>query len=483
MAIISTALVGCGDNSTDGNNEKAKITTDIVNQETDIETTTKANVSEDITTKDVSNEDMTTADVSNEDMTTADVSNKDMTTADISNEDVSQETTETETTSNRQTVTNSTTKENITKETTTKIGSQNPTEETTTYDTSDFPDDVDDEKYMKEIDVKWNEGYIDKDGKIVAGNANYVYSDLIELTENDVIQYRATGSTEISLLVLYNKHGEFEKVIQPGGKWHVIDRYYYANKNCYVRISKRQTDNKQVNCYEAVDAKTYILDKAYLMSNKLYGKTMVVIGDSMIYGDIIGNEITWINQLGMKYNMTIYNYGINGNTISTVGYSIGVPMCERYKTISEEVKNADIIIVEGGANDKSNDCPIGENDDTTNNTFKGALNNLIDGLKEKYPDKTILFMTCYERHRRRNEIGLRESAYANAMKEICELKGIPCFDNFNESGISFVDEEVVKWADEGLYLESVGQMNTHLSPAAYTHLAKIYDKWIGKFLK
>ena len=329
-----------------------------------------------------------------------------------------------------------------------------------------------------QIDVSWNVGYINHSGQLIDDNADYVYTDLIELSPNSVLKYRATGSKGVALLAMYDTNGNYKKTIETGAKWHVIDRYYHANETCFVRICRRKTDNESANCFEVGDYATYIMEKDVLMKSPLYGKTLLAIGDSLINGNKIGNDAVWVNQLGMKYNMQTYNYGINGNAISSVKGAIGLPMSERYLSIYEEVQNPDIIIVEGGANDKNNNCPIGENTDNTNETFKGALNVLIDGLREKYPGKTILFMTCFERYGSKNKLGLTETDYAKAMLEICQIKGIPCFDNVNDSGISLLDDSISKWADEGLYLEDVKRKNKNFSPKAYAYLADIYEKWI-----
>lgn len=399
----------------------------------------------------------------------------------LSEESTSETTTIKQTMIEESTVQESTLKDFETEQSTIEKPIIGPTEEITTDKDIEMSDDK--EMDIQRVDVKWNQGFIDKSGDLVVNNKDYVYSDLIQLSENDVLKYRATGSSSVSLLALYSSEGEFERIIENGGKWHVIDRYYHAEKLCYVRICKRKTDNTNPNCFEVGEYETYILDKNKLKRNLLYGKSMLVIGDSLIYGNKIGNDVVWVNQLGMKYNMDTFNYGINGNTVSNVDRKNGIPMSERYISISEDVQAADIIIVEGGANDKNNNCTIGENSDNTNETFKGALNVLIDGLREKYPDKVILFMTCFERYGTKNKLGLRETDYAMAMLEICNLKGIPCFNNIEDSGISLLDDTVSEWADEGVYLENTDKKNKHFSPEAYAHLSVKYEEWIEQYLK
>lgn len=441
------------------------------------ESATEEKTTEETKTEEISSEELTTEEKTTEELTTEELTMEEKT----SEEKTTEEKTTEESTTEETTTDEPATEESTTEESTTEKSTISPTEPPTVEKDTEKTDNV--EVAMKKLDVTWNQGYIDKSGNFVKENTDYVYSDFIKLTESDVLKYRATGSTSVSLLVLYDTDGRYEAVIEKGGKWHAIDRYYHAEKPCYVRICKRLTDNTKPNCYEVGDAPTYILEKNPLKTNLLYGKSMLVIGDSLIYGNKIGNDAVWVNQLGMKYGMDTFNYGINGNTVSNVNRNFGIPMSERYVEISEKVQNPDIIIVEGGANDKNNNCIIGENSDTTNETFKGALNVLIDGLREKYPDKVILFMTCFERYGTKNELGLKETDYAIAMMEICEIKGIPCFNNVENSGISLLDDKVSEWADEGVYLENTDRKNKHFSPRAYAYLSEKYEEWIVQYLE
>ena len=57
--------------------------------------------------------------------------------------------------------------------------------------------------------------------------------------------------------------------------------------------------------------------------------------------------------------------------------------------------DADIVLVFGGINDASSGVEIGNIDDTDPRTFYGALNTLISGLQEKYPDSYIFLVTPY----------------------------------------------------------------------------------------
>lgn len=212
------------------------------------------------------------------------------------------------------------------------------------------------------------------------------------------------------------------------------------------------------------------INKELILKNKKIG----VIGDSLIYGNILGNSVTWVSKIEESQGMISYNYGINGNPVA-YSSSNANPMCIRYASMRDDL---DYIVVLGGANDYRLNIPIGDNTDSVNNTFKGALNILIDGLLEKYPQKKILFMTNYHRTGGINSLGVKEVDYVDAMIEICELKGIPCFDNYRKCGLSWSNTSQVAWMDEGVSLN--GNMNLHFNEAGYNFLLNIYENLLKR---
>lgn len=206
------------------------------------------------------------------------------------------------------------------------------------------------------------------------------------------------------------------------------------------------------------------------MSN-LTGKTIVALGDSLIYGSKLGNEVTWVNKLAKKHNMKLYNHGINGNPIAAQTVEPQrVPMCVRYAEMED---GADYVVVLGGANDKRLHVPLGELDSEDTSTFCGALNVLILGLTAKYPRAKLLFLTNYDRWRSKNKEGLSDIDYVDAMLAVCERWGIVCFDNYRHAGFSFHNPAQCAWIDEGCVLE--GKSNRHFSDEGYDFLLTKYE--------
>ena len=206
------------------------------------------------------------------------------------------------------------------------------------------------------------------------------------------------------------------------------------------------------------------------MSN-LTGKTLVALGDSLIHGSKLGNEVTWVNKLAKKHNMTVYNHGINGNPVAVqTTEPQRVPMCVRYADMED---GADYVVVLGGANDKRLHVPLGELDSEDTSTFCGALNVLILGLTAKYPKAKFLFLTNYDRWRSKNKEGLSDVDYVDAMLAVCARWGIVCFDNYRQAGFSFYNPAQCEWLDEGCVLE--GKSNRHFSDEGYNFLLTRYE--------
>ena len=209
-------------------------------------------------------------------------------------------------------------------------------------------------------------------------------------------------------------------------------------------------------------------------SDKLKGITWNVLGDSIT--SINYSRPNWWEIIMKKHNMSVNNYGISGTTLAhtderhlwdynfkrldaeAIGYNPEDPntwgtgncMCERFSKMNDD---ADLITVMGSTNDGK--VKLGTWDSTDTSTFYGALNVLIQGLINKYPNKKIAFFTpiqsanCYltnvanasaELDKKTSNDTLSLQLRVEAIKRKCRQYSIPCLDLFNESGISGVGE-------------------------------------------
>ena len=135
--------------------------------------------------------------------------------------------------------------------------------------------------------------------------------------------------------------------------------------------------------------------------------------------------------LGVK---KVNNYGVGGRFLS-----LDYPdtMCNVYSTMVD----ADIISVMGGTNDVLSfgtaKGVLGTLNDTDKSTIYGALDCLCRGLKEKYPNSYIFFMTPFALADIRDIDCLNNSGFSlndvnTAIKIVCTRYNIDVFDVYNE---------------------------------------------------
>lgn len=203
----------------------------------------------------------------------------------------------------------------------------------------------------------------------------------------------------------------------------------------------------------------------------LKGLTVNFLGDSYFAGNGLNPDYVWPSLIGKIYGMKYTNYGKNGSTISEY-VTTNNPMTVRYKQMADN--DPAIVVFEGGKNDYNKKVPIGKNDDTTSKTFKGALNVLIDGLRAKYPNAVLIAVTPWKVSGT-NDIGNTVSSYADAMREICAIKGVACF-NADDPAVSGVDMTNAAFRAE--YSMSASDVS-HLNFAGHKLVLPKFEKFIA----
>ena len=201
-------------------------------------------------------------------------------------------------------------------------------------------------------------------------------------------------------------------------------------------------------------------------ASPLQGKTLLAIGDSFVKGHTLTEDQTWVSKIALRNGMTPYIHATNGVSLAYASGQSATALVQALGTITSQVSVADYIIVLIGHNDANPDLnggtaiPIGENTDTRNTTFKGALNQTISALLDAYPTAKLLFLTPFNRR------GIEEP-YAEAMKEVCGNWCVPCFDNYHSSGICFQSD-----AQAGVYELSD---SLHLNEAGQERISRLYE--------
>ena len=177
----------------------------------------------------------------------------------------------------------------------------------------------------------------------------------------------------------------------------------------------------------------------------LHGKKLVVFGDSMAYGHTIPESV-WTKLLAEKHGMILTNFAQNGTTITRKTTTMSGATFLDTDSVHAKVMNnlnnpveADYIIVFGGTNDiaRNDQCPLGAIDDTSSQTFYGALNAICQRLIQTYPIGHICFITPYVRNAGLATTEISKQ-YVKAIHDVCEkYGGIPVFDNTVNGALDF----------------------------------------------
>lgn len=157
----------------------------------------------------------------------------------------------------------------------------------------------------------------------------------------------------------------------------------------------------------------------------LYGKKIGIIGDSYVRNHRDKIENTWHYKFAQKYGMQYYNYGKNGNCIALDLKQWGTGMYKRYQDMNDSL---DYIVIIAGHNDASQ----GRLDSIGVDLFKERLSVMLSGMRKKYPNGQIFFITPW---RCENFAGSPRQRTIEAIKEVCAKYDVPVFDASRDSNI------------------------------------------------
>ena len=164
-----------------------------------------------------------------------------------------------------------------------------------------------------------------------------------------------------------------------------------------------------------------------------YGNiVMSCLGDS-ITDEVNGEKYPSLlqDEYGFK---AVNNYAKSGATISTLKTN------NLQQQIENVDKDSDIISVLAGVNDfKYASTPIGKKGFTDTNTFYGAVETLIKGLKARCPNAYIFFMTPYKcsGYDQENKEFKILADYANVIQELCQQYKLDCLNLFVNGGFDY----------------------------------------------
>lgn len=278
-------------------------------------------------------------------------------------------------------------------------------------------------------------GYLRNNGN-VASDSRFVTSDYFDVDENKTYyalqMVNAVKYNNVSCICFYDSSKTF-----------IADGYFYAssctspNGSKYARVTFPNNETVKARCmftsietpdkyypfgYEySIITKDVSELKTSKFENRLYGKTMAILGDSMAKGHTLKEEQTWAYKIASRNGMTYQKFAMNGMFITT-GHGDADANCllEQAKKINN---NPDIIVIHMGTNDRNNNVELGTwtsgNTDTTN--LFGALRVAFTYLAENFPLAQVMFITPYYYQEQTDYIGSIEKA--------CMFVGWHCKNN------------------------------------------------------
>ena len=321
-------------------------------------------------------------------------------------------------------------------------------------------------------------GYLSNNGN-VNSNPGFVTSDYFDVHENKTYYALQMVGTVKYDTVAYICFYDSSKAFIAGGYFNASS-CTSPNGSKYARVSFPSDETTKARCmftnietpdkyypfgYEySIITKDVSELKTCKSENRLHGKTMAILGDSMAKGHTLNEKQTWAYKIANRNGMTYQKLAVNGMFITT-GHGDADANCllEQAKKINN---NPDIIVIHMGTNDRNNNVELEtwtiRNTDTTN--LFGALRVAFTYLEENFPLAQVMFITPYYYQEQTDYIGSIEKA--------CMYVGCHCKNN-KQGGICAWNTNV----RNALFLDYV-----HLNEVGQERVSYEYEGFMRTFM-
>ena len=246
---------------------------------------------------------------------------------------------------------------------------------------------------------------------------------------------------------------------------YIVNIQTYGDRKEY--IAKRITTNGVViySCYEYpnnanIKIRTDWENESNISKSKFDGERLYIYGDTTLNpGQLSEYKESLGNLLHSKYGWIVENkacdYG--DGTVAPYGDSSLTDSCIIGQIDNTTGINEDddiyVLLVAGSEDYRHGLCNLGKNTDTTQDTFKGAINVAISKILTRVPKAKILLGSPIFRAAAQNpgDGGNGDatminnkylSSFATAMKEVAAYNHIPCLDLYNECSINNYNKDV-----------------------------------------
>lgn len=320
-------------------------------------------------------------------------------------------------------------------------------------------------------------GYFYNQSGVLEADSHYEYTSPIPVRAGDVVTIKTYYSqAKVCAVVRTDEEGNFiSKVYSRAQTSFVANEKFSVEFDGYIVISDWTTAlNAGVTIYTES-----LLDKIAAPVNRWVGKDVVFFGDSFFDYGVLPAAIK--NAIGCN----VINRGVGGSVVVRNPTKPYQSLVQRLKEESGAVKTpteltdkgdnylplpatADLVIVNCSVNDCQSGRTIGTKElGTSDDTkFKSAVQVVIKGLMEKYPNKPIVWINAchWAGEYSYNEDGTLKSGsssnlidYVDALEEICGLFGVPVVDAYRNSSItSLVASNLSTNTSDGLHPTAEG---------------------------
>lgn len=341
-------------------------------------------------------------------------------------------------------------------------------------------------------------GYIEKntingflnnlDGSIKLDNTASQVTGFVKVIPNEILLYSGKGSASAANVCFYDK--KFAFISSVNSLKYGTFEINVPSEAVYARFASRANEDGEI-AELIVNIKTKPMYK-----NNLTGKKWYACGDSFTEGAYIFDDLKLVDRwledgkyagklksypyyIGNRTNCDIYNIALSGSTLAYVSsepkkysfssdYGTEEPSYNNYKSVSID---ADYITLWFGINDNGYSVPIGNDDDTTNTTFKGAYNIVLKYFVENCKKAKIGIIVSNNMPR----------AYVDATIKMANRWGIKYLD-LNSDEAPLMQATLRNVCDEAkanaINKFALSQSNMHPNYYAHEFESKFIEHWL-----
>ena len=168
-----------------------------------------------------------------------------------------------------------------------------------------------------------------------------------------------------------------------------------------------------------------------LENSPLDGMNICYLGSSVTYGASSLQE-SFVEFIAKRNNTTFVKEAVSGTTLVTTGTG-GNSYITRMKKLDKNT-DFDMFVCQLSTNDASQNKPLGEIESTDDKTICGAINTIIDYVKNTWNCPVVFYTNAY----------YEDENYAKmveAVKQIAEIKGIYVIDLYTDNTFNDISDE------------------------------------------